>query len=228
MLKLKTTALLLLLFSFVLHGQDKPPVIEVTGNAEINIEPDLMEMTININVENDDLASAKKMNDESTSKVLDLLKKINIEDKDIRTSGVNMQKIKDTYKKTVYYTVNNTIVIKTPFINQYELISQELIKIDDVYILNTQLTSSKAIETRVKAREDALLAAKKKAEELAAVLNMTIGNPVLITENPGSYYPNPFNNITYDMQPLQESTNEIFRSGMISISASVKVVFLLK
>jgi len=228
MKKLKFAAALLLLFSFTLFAQDKPAVIEVTGSAEIKIVPDQMEMNVSVNVDSDDLASGKRLNDESTSSVLDVLKKLNIPDKDIRTTGINMQKIKDTFKKTVNYSVKNSIFFKTSDISQYEIITQELIKIDNVYIQNTMLTSTKAIETRVKAREEALLAAKKKAEEMAAVLNMSIGSPVMITENPGTGYPNPFNNVMYNGEENNESNAEIFKQGRISISSSVKVVFLLK
>lgn len=228
MKNIKSAAAILLLFSIVLFAQEKPPVIEVTGNAEIKIEPDVLEMSVNINVDNDELSAAKKLNDESTSKVLAALKKLNIQDKDIRTSGINMQKVKDTYKNKEYFTVNNNVEFKTSDISMYEALTEELIKIENVYIQNTHLTSAKAIETRVKAREDALLAAKKKAEEMASVLNISIGNPVLITENPGTYYPNPFNNVTYNMQPNYESSTDIFKSGMISITSSVKVVFQLR
>ena len=228
MKKLFFAAALFSLFSFTLFAQDKPAVIEVTGSAEIKIVPDQMEMNVSINVDSDDLASGKNLNDESTSRVLDVLKKLNIPDKDIRTTGINMQKVKDTYKKTVNYTVKNSVSFKTSDISQYAIITQELIKIDNVYIQNTLLTSTKAIETRVKAREEALLAAKKKAEEMAAVLNMSIGSPVMITENPGTNYPNPFNNVMYNGEEYKESNAEIFKQGMISISSSVKVVFLLK
>lgn len=226
---IKLTAALMFLFSFVIYSQDKPAVIEVTGNAEIKIEPDMLEMSVNINVDHDELSIAKRQNDESTSKVLAVLKKLNINDKDIRTSGINMQKVKDTYKNKEYFTVNNSVEFRTADIKLYEAITQDLINIDNVYIQNTQLSSTKAIETRVKAREDALLAAKKKAEEMAAVLNMSIGSPVMITENQASYYPNPFNNVSYNLQPvMDESSAEIFKSGMVSISSSVKVVFILK
>lgn len=225
---LKLISAVLFITSFVLFAQEKPAIIEVTGSAEIKIEPDLLEMTVNINVDNEDLSAAKTSNDGSTSKVLAALKKLNIQDKDIRTSGITMQKVKDTYKNKEYFTVNNSVEFKTSSISLYESITEELIKIDNVYILNTQLTSTKAIDVRAKAREDALLAAKKKAEEMAAVFNMTIGNPVMITENQNSYYPNPFNNVSYNMQPLMESNTDIFKSGLISISSSVKVVFLLK
>lgn len=227
MYKINLTAAVFLLFSFVVFAQDKPPVIEVTGNSEIKIEPDILDMSININVDNDELAAAKRLNDESTSKILAVLRRLNIEDKDVKTSGIIMQKIKDTYKNREYFSVNNSVEFRTSDLSLYESITEELIKIDNVYIQNTFLTSTKAIETRVKTRENALLAAKKKAEEMAAVLNMSLGNPVLITENPGSYYPNPFN-VTSNMQPNYESNTEIFKSGLISITSSVKVVFLLK
>lgn len=225
--KLSIAAVILLFFTFLSYPQDKQPVIEVTGTAEIKIAPDMMEMFINIDVDDDDLITAKNKNDESTRKVLGVLKGLNINDKDIITGGIEMQKVRDSYKKTVTYSVSNDIIMKTSNIELYENLTTELIRIENVYITSTNLSSTKAIETRTKAREDALLAAKKKAEEMAAVLNMSVGKPVMITENSGSYYPGTMN-VSYNMiQPIMDYSGEIFKAGLISISSSVRVVFSL-
>jgi len=189
----------------------------------------MMEMSIIVNVENDNLMTAKNRNDESTKKVLAALKKLNIDDKDIVTSGITMNKQHDSYSKRIYYNVSNGINLKTSNIGSYESITTELISIEDVYINNTSMSSTKAIETRVLARENALLAAKKKAEDMAAILNMAIGKPLMITENINTYYPNPFNNVTttYSNAQYQEGSQDIFKAGYINVTASVKVVFNL-
>jgi uncharacterized protein YggE len=134
-----------------------------------------------------------------------------------------MQKIRTRIKNGQLFS-QNSIFFKTSDISQYEIITQELIKIDNVYIQNT-LTSTKAIETRVKARKKPCLQ-QEKAEEIA-VLNMSIGSPVMITENPGTGYPNPLIMLCI-MGRKTMSNAEIFKQGRISISSSVKVVFLLK
>jgi len=219
---------LFLFIPLILNSQDKPPVIEVTGNAEIKIEADMMEVSIYVNVDDEDLISAKNKNDESTKKVLEALKDLNIEDKDIVTSGISMSKQNDTYNKRLYYTVANWIMVKTPDISAYEGIMTKLIRIENVYVNNITLSSTKAIETRVKAREDALLAAKKKAEDMAAIFGMSIGKPVLITETSDVYYPNPFNVSTQNVnQSVWDRSQDLFKAGLVSVTASVKVVFAL-
>ena len=227
--KIKILLFFFIFTPFFIKSQDKPPVIEVTGNAEIKIQPDMMEMQISINVEDADLMNAKGRNDESTKKVLAALKRLNIDDKDIITSGITMAKVRDTYgNKGTYFTVTNGVIFKTPNIGIYEDITTELIRIENVYISNTSLSSTKAIETRVMAREDALLAAKKKAEDMAAVLNMSVGKPVMITEVSNNYYPNPFN-VSTEVNNISnlDVTQDLFKAGLINVTASVKVVFTL-
>lgn len=78
------------------------------------------------------------------------------------------------------------------------------------------------------AREDALLAAKKKAEDMAAVLNMAVGKPVMISEVSNKYYPNPFNVSTENNNISNlDIKQDLFKAGLINVTASVKVVFNL-
>lgn len=211
---------------------DKPPVIEVTGNAQIKIEADQMDMHININVNMDDLQDAKNKNDEATNQVLSVLKELNIDDKDIATSGIRMARNyldQANYNKTKQFTVTNEIFVKTKNISSYESITTKLIKIENVYLTDIQLSSTKAIETRVRAREEALLAAKKKAEEMAAIYNMAIGKPILVQENSSYYMPSPFNVSSTENQNdnALDRQESIFKAGLISVNAGVKVIFLL-
>jgi len=220
--------ILFLITPFLIYSQDKPPVIEVKGNAEIKIEPNIMEMFINVNVDNDDLQNAKNENDESTNKVLTLLKGLNVDDNDIVTTGIRMARNYDTYNKRKKYTVTNNILIKTSKISLYEDITSELIRIDNVFLSDINVTSTKIIETRKQAREDALLAAKKKADEMAAIYEMAVGKPVLIEENPVVNYPNPFNAVTLNREGQDMDISQVlFKTGLVSVTASVKVVFLL-
>jgi len=95
-----------------------------------------------------------------------------------------------------------------------------------LYINSIQLEYSKAIETRIQARTNALLAAKKKAEEMAEVFGQSIGKPLYISEGTVSYYPNPFNSVTYDPGSTY-STTSTFSEGTINVEAKVKIIFEL-
>jgi uncharacterized protein YggE len=98
-----------------------------------------------------------------------------------------------------------------------------------VYITSTDLESSKAIETRIQARTNALNAAKEKAQKMAEVLGVTIGKPIFISEAPVDYWSPVQSNVNAVQQGSQTSgSTTLFSQGMISIESRVKVVFEIK
>lgn len=217
-------------FLLNVNAQDsnlKPPVIEVQGDAVIKVVPDLMRWYLSVKVDDDEVAAAKKNNDVSVMKVLELLKEKGVEPKDIQTSGVRISKNNDEYNKTVKkYNVLNEIWFTSKDISKYDEFTSDLIVINNLFINNIMLDYSKSIETRIQARTDAILAAKKKAEEMAGVLGQSIGKPVYISEGAVNYYPNPFNSVTYTPESNYSPTSA-FSEGTINVEAKVKVIFEL-
>lgn len=222
---------LVFLYSIAI-GQEKPPGIEVIGTASISVTPDIMKWTVDIQNDNDNVQEAKNRNDATIIKVLDILKNYGIEEKDIKTSGIRMTKKQYRYGDEKKYNVTNTVWFTLENIAKYDLLTNDLIKIEDVLITNTSLEYSKAIETRNQARTNALNAAKEKAVKMAEALGMTIGKPLLIQEEPtfdwglgwSNYLQNNVQNYAVDMP----SSSQHFSEGMLKIEAKVKVVFELK
>lgn len=224
--------LTVLAFSGKINAQEllpKPPVIEVQGTATIKVVPDIMKWSISLRVDSDDVIEAKNDNDRSVSKVLDLLKGKGVDPKDIQTGGVKITKNYDYYNKTAKkFNVSNDIWFTSNEISRYDEFTSELIVINNLYINSTQLEYSKAIETRVQARSDALLAAWKKAEDMAGVLGQAVGKPVLIQEEPAYYYGYSMSNVISNEPGYSTyGTSTTFSEGTINVEAKVKVVFEL-
>ncbi len=222
--------LLVFTFSFTI-GQEKPPGIEVTGTATISVTPDIMKWTIDIQNDNDNIQEAKIKNDNTVKKVLNILKDYDIPEKDIKTSGIRMTKRTYIYGQEKKYSVYNTIWFTIDNITKYDPITNDLIKIEDVYITNTTLEYSKAIETRVQARTNALNIAKEKAQKMAEALGMTVGKPLMIQEEPiYDYwgYQNYTQSNVQNYNPGMTSTSEHFNEGLLKIEAKVKVIFEIK
>jgi uncharacterized protein YggE len=217
----------LLLFSNI-NAQDKTPIIEITGSATIKVVPDMMKWTINIKVDMDNVHEAKSEHNKALGRVLEILKESRVPVNEIQTSGVRMNKNQIIYGRTEkQYTVSSYVWFTTFEVSNYDIISEALIDVDNVFISNTSLEYSKAIETRILARNDALNAAKKKASEMAAVLGETIGRPLIIQEESFSYYPNPFNSVTNESSANDDNSSSLFSMGTINIVARVKVTFEL-
>jgi uncharacterized protein len=208
--------------------QSKSPVIGVTGTSNIKVVPDMMKWALTVKTDADDVVQAKNSVDKSVTKILQILKDKGIDPKDVQTSGIRIAKNYDFPRNNVKeFSATNEIWFMLNDVSRYEEFASALILVDNTYINNTQLDYSKAVETRLQARTDALLAAKLKAEQMAEVLGQTIGKPVFIQESSMSYYPNPFNSSTYAPTYQNYGTSSTFSEGTINIDARVEVVFEL-
>lgn len=230
-LKFTFALLFIILFFNIAAGQEKPPGIEVTGTATISVTPDIMKWTVDIQNDNDNIQEAKTKNDNTVKKVLNILKDYDIPEKDIKTSGIRMTKRTYIYGQEKKFSVYNTVWFTIDNITKYDLLTNDLIRIEDVFITNTTLEYSKAIETRVQARTNALIVAKEKAVKMAETLGMTVGKPILIQEEPIYDYWGTQNYTQSNVQnysPEMSSTSQHFSEGLLKIEAKVRVVFELK
>lgn len=214
-----------------LYSQDKQKVVEVTGSATIEVQPDLMNWDIRVQDDYDNLKSAVNNNESSVERILGFLKSQGVKSERISTSGLRIIK-NSTYYDSKYkkYTVTNNVWFSISDINLYQKLADYFVSFDNVYISSTNLSASNEIETRKQARINALKAAKEKAEMMAAVFGKEIGEPLMISEEPVySYFSNTMMNNVYTPGERTESdSGPSFSRGMVSVTAKVKVTFLLK
>lgn len=230
-LNVLSATIFLLFFYGIAIGQERPPGIDVTGTATISVTPDIMKWTVDIQNDNDNIQGAKSRNDNSTAKVLSILKDYGIEEKNIKTSGIRMTKRQYIYGQEKKFSVYNTVWFTLDNISKYDLITNDLIRIEDVFVTNTTLEYSKEIETRIQARTNALNIAKEKAQKMAEALGMTIGKPLMINEEPIYDYWGLSNYTQSNVQsynPGMTSTSQHFSEGLLKVEAKVRVIFELK
>ena len=82
------------------------PMVSVTGEGIVNVVPD--EVTIDVRVENTgkDATIIKQENDRTVSKVLSFIKKMGVDDKDVKTQYIRLNKNYDYNSKTYNYSAN--------------------------------------------------------------------------------------------------------------------------
>ncbi len=213
-----------------LYSQDKPKVVEVTGSATIEVQPDLMNWELRVQDDYDNLQSAVNHNESSTEKILEFLKSQGVRKEKISTSGLRVNKNYTYYDtKIKKYTVTNNVWFSISDINLYQKLTDYFVSFDNVYINSTNLSASNEIETRKQARINALKAARDKAEMMAAVFGKEIGDPLMISEEPVySYFSNTMNNVFTPGERTESDSGPTFSRGMVNVTAKVKVTFLLK
>lgn len=223
-------AVLILVFVSAALPQEKQKVVDVTGSATIEVQPDIMYWEVRIQDDHDNMQSAVNNNESSVSKILEYLKTQGVKSEKVSTSGLRVNKNITYYDpKVKKYTVTNYIYFSVGDINMYSKLTDYFVSFDNVYINSTTLAYSGEIETRKQARINALKAAKEKAEMMAAVFGKEIGDPIMISEEPVySYFTNSMNNVYTPGDYSGIDSGPAFSRGMVAVTAKVKVTFALK
>jgi uncharacterized protein YggE len=221
------------------------PLIMVSGQAEINVTPDIAVFTLRVVSLDKDIARAKTINDESVRKTLVLAKTYQIAPEDVQTNYISVDEKYSDYeserKPRVFlgYQVTKKIVLKLRDMKRIEgllsdVISSGVNRIDDIDFRTTQIRKFKD-----QARAMAMKAAREKAIALTGEINQTIGKAYSITEEALNNYSAP----NYSQNAMSNATRSeagggasgdysdsegTIAIGQISITARVLVSFELK
>ncbi len=226
----KSIIILLTLVATSMNAQESKPVpqISVSGEGKIKVAPD--QVVINLGVQNTgkDAAEVKKLNDETVDKVVKYIKKFGIAGSDFQTTNVSLYKSYDYEKKKHNYQASQSITITLKDIKKYDELMMGLVDTGINTINGVEFKSSKLEEHKVTARKQAVLDAKKKAEDFASALNQKVGKAVMITDNSQPIYQPPmFRNVMMKAEAM-DATQETLAIGEIEIITNVNVSFLLE
>ena len=223
----KCTTLLILLITSIMIAQNSPqPTVDVTGEGIILVIPD--EVTVNVRVENTGkvVKELKAKNDRIVNEVLIAIKRMGIDDKDVQTEYVRLNKSYEYNTKTYNYSANQSVSIKLRDLNKYENLMDELMESGINRIDGISFSSSNKTNLESQARKKAMEDAKIKAQEYVGVLGQSIGKAVSISELRGSNVPSP---IYRGMTVAADSSggSQTLAPGEMEIRVNVNVRFLL-
>lgn len=226
---------------------DKLPVITVTGTADVQVAPDEALFSIDVTKTNKDLQAAKRLNDESVGKLLDLSRRFSISAQNVQTSQITVdmkyESIRDAKTrvfsddgdeigKRVFrgYEVSKTVTVRLTDLSRFEQFFAEILQTGVSAVNSVTFETSKLRENKDKAREMAMKAAKEKASAMAAAVNQTIGRAIRVTEGTvGSPMTanNSLNSNVIGTGGVFSESLVTFAPGAIKIGAQVTVSFLL-
>lgn len=203
-------------------------MVSVTGEGVVKVEPDEVLIKSRIEHEGSSAAEVKKQNDEVVNKVIKYLKSQNIDEKDIKTEYINLNKRYDYNDKTYSYVANQAISIRLQDLKDYEKIMKGLLENGLNRIDGIQFKSSEMEKYEKEARKLAVLDAQNRARELAQPLGQDIGKAVSISEM-------DYNNFqpVYRMDEAVEmsaakGSQQTIAPGELEIKIKVNVGFELK
>ncbi|GAA4646852.1 SIMPL domain-containing protein [Pontixanthobacter gangjinensis] len=204
------------------------PVVNVTGEGLVKVEPDEVLIKSRIEHEGNSAAEVKKKNDEVVNKIIKYLKSQDIEEKYIKTEYLNLNKRYDYNDKTYTYVANQSISIHLKDLKDYEKIMKGLLENGLNRIDGIQFKSSEMEKYEKEARKLAVLDAQNRAKELAQPLGQEIGKAISISEmDYNSYQPVYRMDEAVEMSAAKGSTQTI-SPGELEIKIKVSVGFELK
>lgn len=250
MKKLLFLAVLFLSFSVTSFAQDidKLPTITVTGSAEVLVVPDEVIFSLDVMKTNKELPIAKRLNDESVAKILELTKRFSVAAQNVQTAATSVEMKYDSIRdaktkifndsgdeigKRIFrgYEVSKTMTVKLTDVSRFEDFFSEVLKTGISNVNSIKFETSKFRENRDKARDMAMKAAKEKATAMTASIGQTMGKALRIIEGVATDRANynlPLNgrNAISVAESFSESL-ATFAPGAIKIEAQVTVSFLL-
>ena len=260
---MKSTILLVSLFAFVLipstrltaqirPAENNTPTIEVSGKAEISVEPDSATISVDFTKLDKDLQAARKANEDGVAKMLRIARKYDIPPKDVRTNNISVSmkyiSIRDR-QKPIYdedgdeigtrefqgYEVSRSVTITLTKLEAFDDVFNEILATQPTEIDSVQFATSRLIELRQKAREMAMKAAYEKARSMTGAIGQTLGKAIKISEGTASDKYNSNANLANSFAvdgvgPRQVSVSNnlaTFSAGSITVESSVTVIFRL-
>ena len=194
-------------------AQNVVPTVSVVGEASINVEPTIVNISLSVEREGTDVKLLRQKNGESIAKVIQAINEQEIPLENFKTDYVSLQKQYDYNTKTYKYRISQDIKIKLTDLSKYETLMDKLFEagVNQIDGISFDITEVERAKITQDARIAALDNARKKALLYAITLEQNIGKALTIKE----------------VAALGSPSKQTLAPGNISIEASIMVTFEL-
>lgn len=196
--------------------------ITVSGQGSVYAAPDTAHVTLGVQIQDPELATAQSQATAKMNAVIQSLKNNGVSDSDIKTVNYSINVNQDSKQPgaVVGYTVTNLVDVKVTQISKLGSIIDDAVTAGANNVSGIQFTIANVDTLLRQARQLAMNDAHSKAAQLAQLGGVTLGMPVSISEGSTSV-----------PQPVSVSARETvagsvpIQTGQNEISVSVTVVY---
>lgn len=209
----------------------KTDTFTVTGEGTSVAKPDLATVNIGINATG---ASVKEIQDQINNvinKVSESIKKTGVEDKDIQTTNYSIQPQYDfrgNTQRITGYQASTNLTVKVRNLNNINTVIDAATTNGANEIGGVAFDVADKTKAENQARETAVAAAKKKAEEAAKIAGFNLGKIINYSENLNGYpTPRVFSSKDLNTTSIQEAPTEI-QPGSSEIKVTVVLSYEIR
>lgn len=204
-------------------------LLSISAQAEARRAPDVATLSTGVVTQAADANAALRANAEQMTKVVDTIKAAGVADKDIQTSGININPdyryAENQPPKIVGYQASNTVNIKVRDISKLGKVLDSLVANGANQVNGPTFEIDQPEAVYDEARRAALDKAQKRAEMYAKSLGMQVKRIVSVSEGAGFQPPRPM--MMMAMAKSADSAGSPVSPGETTLSANLDVVFEL-
>lgn len=207
--------------------------ITVVGQGKAYGTPDVAYITVGIETLGESLQTAAEENRVKMAALLEAIQKLGIEDKDIRTSNYSVyterQPLLEPRDGTkgevgaVIYHVNNQVTVTVRDLTRLSeaLDTAVAAGANNIYGINFTVDDPSALQDA--ARADAVADARARAESLATLAGVNVGDVLSISEVVGGSVP-----VYYDSAKGMGASSTPIEVGQLEVQTSVQVTYAIR
>lgn len=212
------------------NGASQITTVQITGNSQKEIAPDIAKISLSINTIHANLEQAKNENTQKGNQVFAKLKEQGIADGQIKTDAYRIDSIysyeNDRLPKLKGYKVINNIEITTS-IEKVGILVNELTSVGANEINSIRFEKENETEVKNEALSDAVKDALKKAEVIANALGKRVSAVKVVNDSGSSYHPVMMESRAYKSATMDAGAPSI-AAGKITVGATVQVTVELE
>jgi uncharacterized protein YggE len=215
----------------VQFGQTQPRTINVTGNAQVILAPDIAYISIGVHTEAQTAKDAVASSNTQTQAVMDAIKGQGVDAKDIQTTNFSVYQQTKTgpngENQGTFFSTDNTVYVTIRDLTKIGSILDASVAAgsNNIYGITFDVQDKEAATKT--GRDQAMADATAQAEQLAKAAGATLGPVQSIT-----YYSNTPTPIYYDNKTVAAGVggggSVPISSGQLTLTVTVNVTYNLK
>ena len=204
------------------------PHLETVGTSQVNIAPDMAEISVQVSLSKDNAKEAKTAVDQAVVKFIKRLEQAGVNKKDIQSANLNIQPQyhypSNQAKQLTGYNASRQITVNVKDLAKLNDILDSALEEGINRVQNIALKSSDETQAVEQARQAAIKDAKQKAKSLAQGFDRKLDGVWEIRY----LTQHPVQPVMMRMSAMQSDMTESYQYGEVSVQERVEVVYRLK
>lgn len=202
----------------------------VAGTGKVFVTPDIAKVSVGVEESGPTLKQVQESVNRKSKTLTDSLKKLGIEEKDIKTTSYNLYPQSDYSEGKPRITGYQASITYEVTIRDFEKVNEVLVAVTQAGAnmiggVSFEVNDKTKKEKLQEAREMAVAEAKEKAQSLAKAAGVTLGKVINVTENQGVDFPRPLMLDKAVGAPDTEIAKPEITPGQTEISVNVSLSF---